>query len=116
MLPDQLLPLQVELLQVEPLQVLPLHVLAFHVPPDQVDAAASSAAMPGESNGMPKMSCSPLRTMPSRVRWSVPRESSTEPVPVETGHVCVATGSAAWSALPSWSSPPPIACDLSLIW
>jgi hypothetical protein len=51
--------------QFRPDHVEPLQLDAFHVPPDQLDAEASSAAIAAESNGFPKMSCSPLRTLPS---------------------------------------------------
>ena len=66
--PDQLLPLQVLPDQLEPDQLLPLQVLPFQLPPDQLLPFASSIAIALELNGMPKMSCSPLRTTPTRVR------------------------------------------------
>src|SRR3954453_318714 len=69
-LPDQLLPDQ-EL----PDHELPDQELPFQTPPDQELALASAAAIRRESNGIPKMSCSPARTTPSRVRCSWPRES-----------------------------------------
>ena len=100
-LPDHELPLQLLPDQLDPLHELPLHelplhelpdqlepdhelpdqVLPFQVPPDHELPAASSAAIAAESNGWPKMSCSPERTTPSRVRCSEPRASSREPVP-----------------------------------
>ena len=65
MLPDQLLPLQLLPLQVLPDQVLPLQVepdqvLPFQAPPDQLWPAASAVASVAESNGLPKMSFSPV--------------------------------------------------------
>ena len=87
-LPDQLLPLH-ELPdhelpdQLEPDHELPDQVLPFQVPPDHELPAASRAAIAAESNGWPKMSCSPDRTTPSRVRCSEPRAASSEPVPVD---------------------------------
>src|SRR5262245_39944522 len=66
--PDQLFPDHVLPLQELPLHDEPDHVLPFHLPPDQLLPDASSFAMAAASNGMPKMSCSPDRTTPSRVR------------------------------------------------
>ncbi len=62
--PDQLEPLQVEPDQVEPLQDEPLQVEPFHTPPDQLDLAASSAAIVVELNAFPKMSRSPVSATP----------------------------------------------------
>ena len=62
-LPDQVLPLQ-EL----PLQELPDQLLPFQMPPDQLEPAASSAAIAAALNVWPKMSFSPLSTTPSSVR------------------------------------------------
>ena len=78
LIPDQLLPDQLEPDQLEPDQVLP-----FQVPPDQLLPAASSAAITGALKSWPKISCSPLKTTPSAVKWSEPRELSSEPVPVD---------------------------------
>jgi hypothetical protein len=80
--PDQLLPFQPLSLQLEPDQLLP-----FHVPPDQLLPAASSAAIAGALKLWPKMSCSPLKTTPSAVRWSDPRALSSEPAPVDQAMV-----------------------------
>jgi hypothetical protein len=65
----------------------PDHVLPFQSPPDHVLADASAAASTLESTGRPKMSFSPLRMTPSRVRWSCPRELSIEPVPVASAYL-----------------------------
>jgi hypothetical protein len=90
-LPDQLLPDHEEPDQLLPDHELPDQLLPFHVPPDQEIPAASRAAMAAESNGLPKMSCSPLRTTPSRVRWSDPRDPSSVPVPVP-GATAISSG------------------------
>ena len=82
LLPDQVLPLQLLPLQLEPDQLLP-----FQVPPDQLLPVASSTAMAGALKLWPKMSCSPLKTTPSAVRWSDPRLLSSEPTPVDQSMV-----------------------------
>ena len=100
-LPDQDEPLQEfadhdEPLQLDPLQATrhePLHELPdqdepFQIPPDQLEPAASSAAIAAELKGMPKMSCSPWSTTPFIEMWSVPREASSEPVPVAGALYC----------------------------
>jgi len=66
--PDQLFADQLDPDQLFADQLLPLQVLPFQVPPDQLLAEASSFAMAAELNGLPKMSCSPVSTTPSRVR------------------------------------------------
>ena len=66
--PDQLLPAQSVPAQLFPAQLLPVQVLPFQRPPCQLLAKPSSLAISAESNGLPKMSCSPLSTTPSRVR------------------------------------------------
>src|SRR5205085_3821282 len=91
-------PLQLEPLQDEPLHELPdqddpLHELPvqtepFQIPPDQLEPVASSAAIAAEMNGLPKMSCSPWRATGPIEMWSVPRDASREPVPVEGGLYC----------------------------
>ena len=63
-LTDQLEPLHELPLQLEPLHELPDQDEPFQLPPDQLWPAASSAAIAAESNGMPKMSCSPWSTTP----------------------------------------------------
>ena len=82
-LPDQLEPLHELPLQELPDQLEPLHELPLHELPDQLLPEASRAAMDVESNGCPKMSCSPWRTTPFSDRWPSPRESSSEPLPVD---------------------------------
>ena len=67
-LPDHELLLQLEPDQELPVQVSPDHELPFHMSPDHERPAASSAAMASASKGWPKMSCSPDRMTPSRVR------------------------------------------------
>jgi hypothetical protein len=67
-LPDQLEPVQLSPDQLLPFQLSPDQLLPFQLPPDQLLPCASSFAIAVESNGCPKMSCSPVRTMPSRVR------------------------------------------------
>jgi hypothetical protein len=97
--PDQLLPLQ-ELpdhefpLQELPLQEFPDQLLPFQMPPLQLLPAASRRAIAPESKAWPKMSTAPLRTTPSRVRCSVPRESSSEPIPLDQSIVFHCTGAA----------------------
>ena len=86
--PLHVLPDQVEPDQVEPLQVEPDHVDPFQVPPDQLFPAASAWATVAELNGLPKTSFSPVSTTPSRVMWSVPRASSSEPLPVASVNFC----------------------------
>ena len=66
--PDQLLPDHEEPDQLLPDHEEPDQLLPFHVPPAQALLAASRAATATESNDFPKMSISPLRTTPSRVR------------------------------------------------
>ena len=85
--PDQLLPDQLEPDQLLPDQLEPDQVLPFQVPPDQLLPAASRAAIAGALKSWPKMSCSPLRTTPSAVRWSDPRALSSEPTPVDQAMV-----------------------------
>ena len=63
--------------------MLPLQVLPFQAPPDQLLPAASAVAIAAVLNGWPKMSVEPVSATPFIVRWSVPREASSEPVPVE---------------------------------
>ena len=58
--PDQLLPDQVLPDQLLPDQLLLDQELPFQVPPDQLCPSASRAAIASESNGLPKMSCSPV--------------------------------------------------------
>ena len=93
-LPDQLLP-DHELPDQElpdhelPDQELPVQVLPFQVPPDQELPAAWSTASAFVSIGLPKMSFSPERTMPSRVMWSLPRASSSVPPPFAGPKLCV---------------------------
>src|SRR5215475_2239532 len=131
---DQLLPLQLEplqleplhelpdqrrLLQLEPLHELPLHELPdqlepFHLPPDQLEPLASRAAIEAELKGLPKMSVSPWSTTPSRLRWSLPREASSEPMPVEGKLYCAPdTGSDAVSSVFRSSSPEPASFQLN---
>src|SRR5690349_9655939 len=86
--PDQLLPDHELPLQELPLQELPDQTLPFQVPPLQEAPAASSSAIEDASNAWPKMSISPWSTTPSRVRWSSPRETSSEPVPVPCANRC----------------------------
>ena len=62
----------------------------FHIPPDQLDPVASSAAIVDETNGLPKMSCSPWSATGPIEMWSVPRDASREPVPVEGALYCYA--------------------------
>ena len=83
MLPDHVLPLQVLPDQVLLDHVLPDHVLPFQSPSTQDDCEASAAAICLESNSFPKMSTSPMSGRPPSVRCSVPRDSSSEPVPVD---------------------------------
>src|SRR5687767_4574779 len=86
-LPDHVQPDQLSPLQLEPDQLSPLQVLPFHVPPDQLLPAASRTAIAGALKLWPKMSCSPLRTTPASVRWSDPRERSSDPTPVDRAMV-----------------------------
>jgi hypothetical protein len=82
-LPDQLDPLQELPDQLDPLHELPDQLEPFQVPPDQLDPVASRAAITVELKGCPKMSCSPWSTTPFMLMWSVPREASRRPAPVE---------------------------------
>ena len=113
--PDQEFPDHVFPDQEFPDQELPLHLDPFQTPPDQEFPAASAAASTEVSMATPKMSCSPASATPSRVMWSLPRDASSEPVPVDGAHVWVQLGSEAVRAAPSCSSPAPIACDFPLI-
>ncbi len=115
-LPDQLLPDQVLPDHVLPDQVLPDQVLPFQTPPDQLDAEASAAASAAVLIGLPKMSCSPWRTMPLLAMWSVPREASRSPVPVEGALDCsdaATDGTEALRSLFMSSSPQPICFQLN---
>jgi hypothetical protein len=105
-LPDQLEPDQELPDHVEPDQLEPDHVLPFHTPPDQLLPAASSAAIASESNGMPKMSCSPASVTPFAVRWSLPRAPSRLPVPVAEPNHCMAHAGGPDVARPARSSSP----------
>ena len=67
MLPLQLLPLQEFPDHMLPLQLLPDQLLPFQEPPDQEFPAASAVAIVAALNEWPKMSFSPLRTVPSSV-------------------------------------------------
>jgi hypothetical protein len=97
-LADHVLPDQVDADQLLADHVLPDHELADHVladhvlpfqsSPDQLLAVASLWARAPSSTRMPKMSWAPLSVMPSRVMWSLPRESSSEPVPLAAAHFC----------------------------
>ena len=78
-LPLQELPDQLEPLHELPVQLAPVQVLPFQVPPDQLVPAASSAAIAAESNGRPKMSCSPLSTTPSSRGGRCRAAASSEP-------------------------------------
>jgi hypothetical protein len=81
--PDHVEPDHVDPDQLDPDQLDPDQLKPFHRPPDQL-----LPAVPG-AKGCPKMSISPCRTTPSLVRWSRPRDSSTEPVPVEGANAWV---------------------------
>ena len=77
----------------EPLQLEPLHELPdqdepFQKLPDQLWPAASKSAITAELKGMPKMSCSPWSTTPLTEMWSLPRDASSEPVPVDGALYC----------------------------
>ena len=61
-------------------------------------------------NGLPKMSCSPWSATGPIEMWSVPRDASREPVPVEGGLYCcdaATDGTAAPKTLFMSSSPHP---------
>jgi hypothetical protein len=116
--PDQVWLLQVWLLHAFPSQSLPDHVLPFQSPPDQEACAASRPAMALASKGSPKMSCSPVNgTTPSTRCW-VPRESSSEPVPVDHAivfHCLGAHGVFARSIAAMSTSPCPCCEDEKLL-
>jgi hypothetical protein len=124
-LPDQTRSLQLEPLhelpdQLEPLQELPDHELPdqlepFQTPPDQLEPAASSAAMTAELKGWPKMSCSPWSTTPFIETWSLPREASRLPIPVDGALYCCEAnteGTDAFRSLFRSSSPHPCCFQL----
>ena len=72
--------------------------------------------MAAELNGMPKMSCSPWSTTPSIEMWSVPRDASSEPVPVEGVLYCCEVdtdGTDAPRSLLMSSSPHPLCFQLA---
>jgi hypothetical protein len=99
----------------EPLQELPVQTEPFHMPPDQLEPAASRAAIQEAENGLPKMSCSPCSTTPFIEMWSVPREASREPVPVDGALYCsdaAIDGIEAPSSLSISSSPQPCCFQL----
>jgi hypothetical protein len=90
----------------------PDHVLPFQTPSDQLVYAASAAAIATESNGLPKMSCSPVSVTPSAVRWSLPRAASRLPEPVAAACRWLLNGGGVAGAMrPSESSPLPAAHD-----
>jgi hypothetical protein len=105
-LPDQVLPDQVE----------PDQVLPFQSPPDQVLAVSSSRASEAVSSGCPKMSRSPVSVTSSRLRWSLPRDRSSGPPPVEAVKRCPLYDhwGVAVSIAPSRISPAPCACESKL--
>src|SRR5206468_1030638 len=92
-LPDQELPLQELPLQELPLQELPDHELPlqelpdqelpFQRPPDQELPRPSSVAIVAETNGIPKMSCSPESVTPSLTSLTLPRKRPLVTPPVE---------------------------------
>ena len=86
--PDHVVPDQVVPDQVVPDQVVPDQVVPFQSPPDHVVPWVAIGGQMLESNVIPKMSCSPSRTTPLSSRWSLPRESSRLPVPVELVQLC----------------------------
>ena len=107
-LPDQELELHELADQELPDHELPDQELRFQTPPDHDEAAASRVAIADASNCTPKMSRSPWSVTPLFTTWTEPRDSSSEPVPVEGASpwgefVCVAVDSAAFRL----SSPAP---------
>src|SRR5438552_8386431 len=74
----------------EPLFVhpLPAQPLPLYVPPFQLVPASSACACAAELQVAPKMSCSPASSTPLFTRCAVPRESSSDPVPVDGAKVC----------------------------
>jgi len=84
-LPDQELPDQEDPDHEEPDHELPDQERPFQMPLDHDEPVAASGAQMAVEKGCPKMSVSPARTMPSSVRWSVPRDASSVPSPVAAG-------------------------------
>jgi hypothetical protein len=80
-LPDQELPDHELPLHELPDHELPDHELPFQSPPDQELPVACNNARVAALIGLPKMSCSPVRVVPSRLRWAWPRAASIEPPP-----------------------------------
>ena len=64
---------------------------------------------------MLKMSFSPFSTTPSRMMWSVPRDSSIEPRPEDSGHDCDHAGTAMVSVVASCISPAPYPLEFPLM-
>src|SRR5687768_6367784 len=112
-MPDHVMPLQVMPDHVMPDQVMPDHVMPDQVIPDHVMPLQSPplrrpAAQLRASKERPRTSTSPRTVRPPTVTCTEPRESSSEPIPVETAKVCFAsTGVGVTSAVPRSSAPAP---------
>jgi hypothetical protein len=73
-------------------QTEPVHGSPFHDPPLQLVPAQANCAIAPELHEAPKMSRSPVSVCPFIERWPLPRESSSDPVPVDLRKVCVVDG------------------------
>src|SRR3954469_12363813 len=109
-IPDQLMPDQDI-----PLQLMPDHDIPLQLMPDQFVPFRRPEARARTSTPRPRTSTSPLTRRPPTETCTDPRESSREPIPVETAKVCFApTGVAVSLAfarlirpLPCWAAVAP---------
>src|SRR5437588_255994 len=88
-------------------QALPDQPLPDQPLPDQAEPAASALASAAVSMVRPKTSRSPVRLRPNQPTWKEPRESSSEPVPVDAGQLWTACGVGAVSSAWRCTSPAP---------
>lgn len=95
-------------LQESPLHDAPVHVELFHAPPDHEAPDQERPLHDAPSHSTPKMSCSPVNTVPSMATCIVPREASSEPRPVAGSWRCTELfGVLARSAAPRLINPAP---------
>src|SRR5918998_2314156 len=88
-MPDHVMPLQVMPDHVMPDQVIPDHVMPDHVMPFQLVWASTPAAQLRALKERPRTSTSPRTVRPPTVTCTEPRESSSEPTPVEILWLCL---------------------------
>src|SRR5918997_3886296 len=88
-MPDQVMPDHVMPDQVMPDHVMPDQVMPDHVMPFQLVWLRRPAAQLRASKERPRTSTSPRTVRPPTVTCTEPRESSSEPIPVEILWLCL---------------------------